>query len=701
MRAWTLLPFAALLVLAPSSPAAARTWEASGATVTFALDDEHLKNVGLQVVDTRAGKSAGAILQEVGGTTYAFDAATVDDLRFESTNGSFTGFTDGRAVLPIRGGLALQTQHPRSGKRLSPLFLYDFVVEIDPSRGRDPIVVRSASDGVERVQVRNAGFFLDQHTGVLSYRMGDLQVSKAWAQELGQPEIADQWIGGFDVRIRSTPNATLEEHVVPDGDTRGTSPGTSIDVTLGELYGLTSQGHIGTYPNGTAGLSAATTSCNTGTMNVPWNGPMAETHPWIGLALFREQNGVLEMIGKNWMKHGFFALSNDQCDLGCSSSNGSYLGIGCSDTYSAGNNGSRFYLGPRHEVNPYTGTWEACGSYFDEPGAPDADCSRDYNGSEPNSVLHRLEVQDADLDLPGATYYYEGEYIVTGDTKPGNSIGWRTCTMSWTGSNWSFNTTGGGLTPTYGPLVETWGDLSKSNKVASDDGEVILSVQTTDLGGGQWHYEYALYNWTSDREVQSFSIPVGSANITNVGFHDPDTDAGNDWTAQIAGGAITWSTDDWATNQDANSLEFQSMFNFRFDADAPPVLSEASGTPYKPGTGSLFTITTNTPSAAATDVAISGALEEGIQLSANEPNPFARGTQVSFTLPTPQSARMSVHDVTGRTIQVLFDDRAPAGTSRLNWNGRDANGSNVASGVYFFRLSTANGTKSVKATLRR
>jgi len=153
---------------------------------------------------------------------------------------------------------------------------------------------------------------------------------------------------------------------------------------------------------------------------------MDEDHPTIGLAMFRlSSDGILEMLGQNHLKHGFFALSSNQCNLGCTPSDGSYLGIGCSDTYSAGHNGNRYDLGPRHEVDPTNGVWVACGSWFDDWNTPDADCNRDYFGAAPDGAYHRLEVHDSDLGRPGATYYYEGEYIVRQDSDLQNSIGWR------------------------------------------------------------------------------------------------------------------------------------------------------------------------------------------------------------------------------------------------------------------------------------
>ena len=108
----------------------------------------------------------------------------------------------------------------------------------------------------------------------------------------------------------------------------------------------------------------------------------------IGLAMYRRSaDNRLEMIGKNWIKHAWAAAAQDDCNLGCDGSFQDSLQVGCADTYSTGANGSRYYLGPRTELNPFTAAWGSCGSYFD---ATPVDCERDYFGAAANDVEHRL-----------------------------------------------------------------------------------------------------------------------------------------------------------------------------------------------------------------------------------------------------------------------------------------------------------------------
>jgi hypothetical protein len=468
---------------------------------------------------------------------------------------------------------------------------------------------------------------------------------------------------------------------------------------LAECWGINDLGRLGTYPTGTLGLSFNTTSCNNGSINVPWHAPMAEDHPFMGLVMFRQMNGRMEMIGRGWIKHGFYALANDQCHLGCGGGGGGgYLYVGCSDTYSIANNGSQYYLGPREEVNPYSCVWHCLGSWFD--GVP-VDCVRSNDGSGLDGVAHRIPVHEDDLALPGATYYYEGVYYVMDDVNPINNFMWRTVVPVHDVVNgWTFTDVGGGFTGPQGPLLLTaWGEQRDRKQVSATDGYAILAVQTTDLGGGTWHYEYALYNETSDRGIEKLSIPVGGANVSNVGFRDIDRDAVNQWTFAVAGGLATWSTNAFGSGNPVNPILYESLFNFWFDADAAPVTSMGRLKLFKPGVGDYSFLGTRAPYDGRTAALDPNAPTSKVMLFPVEPNPFSRSTNVAFALANSGAVRLSVVDVGGRLVKTLLIDTAPAGKTALSWNGRDDAGSEVASGIYFFRLEAAKEVRTTKGIL--
>jgi hypothetical protein len=73
-------------------------------------------------------------------------------------------------------------------------------------------------------------------------------------------------------------------------------------------------------------------------------------------------------------------------------------------------------------------------------------------------------------------------------------------------------------------------------------------------------------------------------------------------------------------------------------------------------------------------------------LEQNIPNPFNPTTTIHFTLPARLQVKLSVFDVRGRRLTTLVDREMPAGLSSIKWDGRDLRGSQVSTGVYFYRI---------------
>ncbi len=73
----------------------------------------------------------------------------------------------------------------------------------------------------------------------------------------------------------------------------------------------------------------------------------------------------------------------------------------------------------------------------------------------------------------------------------------------------------------------------------------------------------------------------------------------------------------------------------------------------------------------------------------NYPNPFNPSTVISFDLPAASSVQLDVYDVAGRLVRSLVrDERMSAGPHTVSWDGKDRDGNNVTSGVYFYRVRT-------------
>ena len=105
----------------------------------------------------------------------------------------------------------------------------------------------------------------------------------------------------------------------------------------------------------------------------------------------------------------------------------------------------------------------------------------------------------------------------------------------------------------------------------------------------------------------------------------------------------------------------------------------------------------------STDVAGEGALS--FALGACEPNPARGGTRIPFAIPAgspPGSrVRLDLFGLDGRVVRTLLDEPASPGRRSVQWDGRDRDGTPVAAGVYFYRLSYGARSQSRKLAVTR
>jgi|GEM_PF-1286896 hypothetical protein len=86
-------------------------------------------------------------------------------------------------------------------------------------------------------------------------------------------------------------------------------------------------------------------------------------------------------------------------------------------------------------------------------------------------------------------------------------------------------------------------------------------------------------------------------------------------------------------------------------------------------------------------------------LAQNYPNPFNSSTNISFNLTQQTSVDLTVYDLLGRKVITLISGTLPAGRQTVNWNGLDAAGAQVASGMYLYVLKVDGETYSKYMTL--
>lgn len=575
--------FTCALCVSAAASAFAQRSVVQDASLTLRLFPEHLAERGLQLetgdptphvlsgeVEFLISESMPVILVDKGETK------DLDNVPFQIVPG--LRIVSGTAAVPVSG----------------LIWVNDTAADEAASLGSIP----GRADGLY-LELR--GFRVGNADGLIA-AAESVAISAALADKLGNPALAGVSLGvarlnGFDGTVRVGGGKDSLAPEVPNyfnypGPPEGQVAAPGPDMTFCQLYGMQQFGRLGDI----VGLAAGTTSWNIGGRDMIWMQNPDSRHPMIVWNLYRLKNDRFEQIGMSHVKHGFFALGNTQCGGSCTyepgHSMGDWLGQNCTDTYDPGLNASQSGLGPRYEINAWTGGFTYAGSHMS-------------SGHSHNAIQHRCQVRDADLvpaQNPGSTYYTEGQYITIDDINPVNSIAYKPTTVSGSaGGTFSFGMSGPGTLPITGPAIYAWSGATFTTlaqqlpvvRFSSPDGRCILASKPTDLGGGQWHYEYALYNLDMHRKAASFNIPLPQGvNVSNVGFSAVQSHnepfSNTPWTPVIDSAGITWSTTD-------NPIRWGMLYNFRFDADAPPGDVTATVGHYEPGTPDSISGTTQGP----------------------------------------------------------------------------------------------------------
>ena len=144
-------------------------------------------------------------------------------------------------------------------------------------------------------------------------------------------------------------------------------------------------------------------------------------------------------------------------------------------------------------------------------------------------------------------------------------------------------------------------------------------------------------------------------------------------TYKTTDGGSSWELDDFGRN----------INRFRFISDT---LAYAVGkTVYKYSRDSTVGIST-----------ISSEIPEGYSMSQNYPNPFNPVTKIKFNIPKSSFVRLAVYNILGKEVGTLVSRNLDAGVYEADFDG-----SNLSSGVYFYKLVTEDFTDIKKMILSK
>jgi hypothetical protein len=269
-------------------------------------------------------------------------------------------------------------------------------------------------------------------------------------------------------------------------------------------------------------------------------------------------------------------------------------------------------------------------------------------------------------------------------------------------------------------------DGRATTTISASSGAVVSSVGLGDLTvldgftiDGQGTAQYGLDSWTSFLRINDCAF-VNSNAGANLRYGDRSTLDGNTFSSNSNGVAVGDSARPFLKSNVIELNTFSGIYNTgdpgpevgRTLADANDIMDNAYFQVFNQ-TGivvdadynywgsdcvgdSLFfnlvdyvpwTDETHTMTFTECGTGADGPAAVRPYLSPNFPNPFNPSTAIQYRVPSPGSrVRLSVYDLSGRRVATLVDAYKSGGEHLAVWRGLDDSGSQVGTGVYFYRL---------------
>ena len=246
-----------------------------------------------------------------------------------------------------------------------------------------------------------------------------------------------------------------------------------------------------------------------------------------------------------------------------------------------------------------------------------------------------------------------------------------------------FNTTDGGetwalqdsirtISSSFIPLRDIFFATPDSGWAVGGLGGFTLLAKTID-GGKTWTTD--TWQGSSGREISFLNSQIGwivAASLAPPHFWKT-TDGGKFWEIQ----------------------EYMPAFNTGIESIS--MVNENLGWAVGSFPGRLYKFDAGNPTA----VAERRNFPEQFTLSTNFPNPFNPTTTIEYTLSIPAEIRLTIYDQSGKEVAVIDKGHRQAGAHKVTWDGRNINGVQVASGVYFYKLQAGHIVLTRKLALVR
>ncbi len=222
--------------------------------------------------------------------------------------------------------------------------------------------------------------------------------------------------------------------------------------------------------------------------------------------------------------------------------------------------------------------------------------------------------------------------------------------------------------------------------VARQSGELVWFTETVPVVSGK---SYVVSAWVMTSGIKKDSVFNASSQLgfTATWHSKLFADAG-DWN-EVAGADYRFTLKDTASGWT------QYSWIVTAPANAKAISVRARSWPLWTGTSywddvAVYGIETAPTSVRERPTATNTLQPERYSLEQNYPNPFNPTTNIVYSLVDNGSVKLEVFIIIGQIVATVVDEVQNAGVWTVRWNGTDATGTQVSSGIYLYRLTTGS-----------
>lgn len=251
--------------------------------------------------------------------------------------------------------------------------------------------------------------------------------------------------------------------------------------------------------------------------------------------------------------------------------------------------------------------------------------------------------------------------------------------------------------PWSGIVFDGWDDSELTR------GDEVTITGTVEEYDPTWHFKYD--NNTKLINISGVSVNSTGNSITPLSVSTADLAGDADEVESYEGCLVTLSN---VTVSTANSYDWSivddSGIECLIDDDMATMEAHSAMSGLSVGqtlttVSGIFNFSFGTYKIQIRDMTDLGALgiDDGFDgvarefaLYPNFPNPFNPETRIRFQLAKHSDVKVMIYDILGRKVRTLVSDKMDAGYHVVNWDGLNDEGSDVASGMYVYRIKAGD-----------